>query len=389
MAGNAPTPPPHTTLLYLEAGGSSFFSANCQALLINAKLNPDWFGSYSKVDKVCSKARSRCSQWDNASDAERAQGFANGPSPRRGTALEPPTAGDRYLSQCQSGHLVRDSNFREGGRSSDGLNRDARGDPCRNLVDGYTEGGAPSVPMQGLASDAQHEHGVITRYENADARRQRRYNQANGLPTRSYPEADRQRDEDARTQVYLDDHQEKWRAAEEAAQNQPPGGGATSGAGAGGSASSGGAPGGASGSGLGQVTSPTCAPGEVVDGQTAAECINSWRKKAEAQMKQSVADSMEENVENSIPPASFQGDPSSSASLQDQYQAHLDQQVMTATAAHQAAQQGTPEAREAMGNLMEASRDANLFRSSRCLAEQGARLRGVPGAGAPNTVGRA
>lgn len=380
---DAPTPAPHTPANYLEGGGSTFFSRNCQQLLINAKLNPDWFGSYSHVDRLCGNAREKCQRWDSASPSERASGAT-----ADGTPLERPTPGDRYLASCQSGHLVRDSNFRESGRSSDGLNRSARGDPCRNLVDGYISNEAPAVPQQGRAANARHEHGRHTNLENEDTARRRQHNSENGRREETYRQRDRQADEDGRTNSYLRDHQKKWKAAEREARNQPPGAGASSGAGATGSASSAGGPGGAAGSGLGSVKSPTCPPDQVVDGNTAAKCINNWRKKAEAQMKKDVADATDENIAASTPPASFPGKHDPPPSHQAQYQEVLDQRVRTARAAHNAAK-GTPGAAATRGALMGASADANEFRRAGCLAEQGARLRGDPGAGQPRTQGRA
>ncbi|MBZ4397895.1 hypothetical protein [Myxococcus sp. AS-1-15] len=391
MATDAPTAPPHTPLLYLEMGGSNFFSERCQALLIQAHLNPDWFGSYSTVGNVCSDAKAKCSRWDGATQAERDRGFTENPGPpATQTPLERPTTGDRYLNQCQSGHLVRDSNFREAGRSTDGLGRRARGDPCRNLVDGYQEEQAPAVPMQGAAFNPQHEHGLHTRNENADSARQLERNLAEGRPEEEYPQEARQRDEDGRTQSYLDDHQEKWRTAEREALNQPPGAGSSSGAGAGGSATSAAGPGGAEGAGLGKVTAPNCAPGDVVEGRSAAECINSWRRKAEAQMKQDVVASIKKNKINSAPLAQFPGKKAPPPPLQQQYQQHLDDEALAARRAHVIARRrlgaNHPTTEAALRNRQATMREANRIRGAGCLAQQGMRMRDTPPG---RTTGRA
>lgn len=385
---DAPTPAPHTPANYLEGGGSTFFSKKCQQLLINAKLSPDWFGSYDHVDKLCNNARKKCERWDSATQAERDQGFTlSKHKPPRQVPLHRPTAGDRYLASCQSGHLVRDSNFRESGTSTDGLNRDARGDPCRNLVDGYLEEQAPAVPQQGRAADPRHEHGRHTRNENANTERRRGLNSESGRPEENYPQSARRQDENSRTNSYLRDHEEKWRAAQSEAARQPPGAGATSGAGAAGSASSAAGPGSAQNAGLGRAQDPTCPPSQVVDGNNAAKCINNWRKKAEAQMKKEVADATDTNRANSTPPPSFTGAPPP-PSRQAQYQAHLDQQVLNTRTAYEAAK-GTPGETAAKDAASRASQKANAFRNAGCLAEQGARLRGDPGAGPPRTSGRA
>ncbi|GEN05571.1 hypothetical protein SAMN05443572_101884 [Myxococcus fulvus] len=391
MATDAPTAPPHTPLLYLEMGGSNFFSEQCQALLIQAHLNPDWFGSYSTVGKTCSDAKAKCSRWDGATQAERDRGFTENPGPpATQTPLERPTTGDRYLNQCQSGHLVRDSNFREAGRSTDGLSRSARGDPCRNLVDGYREDHAPSVPMQGAASNPQHEHGLHTRNENADSARQRERNLAEGHPEEQYPQGARQRDEDGRTQSYLDDHQEKWRTAEREARDQPPGAGSSSGAGAGGSATSAAGPGDAEGAGLGKVTAPNCAPGDVVDGSSAAECINSWRRKAEAQMKQDVMASIKKNKLASRPPAQFPGKREPPPPFPLQYQQHLNNEALDARRAHVIARRQLgadhPTTVAALRDRRAKAGEANAFRSAGCLAQQGMRMRLTPPG---STTGRA
>ncbi|AGC48157.1 hypothetical protein MYSTI_06884 [Myxococcus stipitatus DSM 14675] len=377
MAGSAPTPPPHTTLLYLEAGGSSFFSQRCQELLIKSKLNPDWFGSYKHVAALNQEARAKCDRWDNATDAEFASGMKDG------TPLERPTAGDRYLSSCQSGHLVRDSNFRDEG--SDDMGNDARGDPCQNVIDGYETEYAPAVPQQGMAHENLG-HGRHTTRENADAQRRRNENAEMGRPEDEYRQRDRQADEDARVKKFVSEHRQRWRTSERAARNQPTGAAGTSGSGAGGSASSAGGPGGAAGSGLGTAKAPSCAPSETINGKSAVECVNNWRRKAEAQMKQRMVDNMSKHERESDVPASFAGAPPPPP-LQDQYQAHLDQNTSNAVAAHTAAQ-GTPDAAEAARAVTRAKTRSSRFRRARCRAEQGARLRGTGGAASPRVNGR-
>ena len=78
----APTPPPHVFTLYLNSGGSAFFSKKCQALLIKAALNPDNCGSYSFVAKTNADARKTCEAWDNASPADRAANNIPQPTPQ-------------------------------------------------------------------------------------------------------------------------------------------------------------------------------------------------------------------------------------------------------------------------------------------------------------------
>jgi hypothetical protein len=363
-------------LLYLEAGGSAFFSRQCQQLLIEAKLNPDWFGSYNHVAKLNKDARAKCERWDTATPAELASGM------KGGQPLERPTAGDRYLASCQSGHLVRDSNFRE--ESADDDDSEGRGDPCSNAIDGYESNHAPAAPQQGAAYENM-EHGRHTRRENADSQRRRYENAETGRVENEYRQRERQADEDARVTQWVREHRQRWRTSERAAAQPPPGAAGATGTGATGSASSAGGPGGAAGSGLGSVTSPTCAPGEVVDGNSAVKCINNWRRKAEAQMKQRMADNLAKHQRDSTVPASFTSTPPP-PSREDQYQRHLDTRVTNAETAHTAA--GSPATGPTARALSAARRQSTRFRRGRCRAEQALRLQGAPGAGPPRTKGR-
>jgi hypothetical protein len=284
----APTPPPHVFTLYLNSGGSAFFSKKCQALLIKAALNPDNCGSYSFVAKTNADARKKCEAWDSASPADRA---ANN--------IPQPTPQERYLSDCESGHLIRDSNFRtEGGR----------GEVCESVVDGFESNLAPCVPHQGRAADPATVHGVHTLNENSHSANQRARNgtdvtpgSVNGIPNTpggAYPPEQRRADEDARTQPMLDRHKQNFANSFEATTAAPiprPGSNATERFDRLDPASQ------AAAIGAKAPTEPNCAKDKVIGGNTAAACLNNWRKKAEAAMYKKCKDDYPRNAARATP----------------------------------------------------------------------------------------
>lgn len=253
----APTPPPHTFVLYLKKGGSAFFSKKCQELLIKSKLNPDDFGDYSYVARINKKARQKCAAYDDW--------VKNG---RKGKGPPVPGPRDRYLADSWSGHLIQDGVFREEG---------GRGDPCENVVDGFDTNRAPCVPMEGSPSDPRTEHGMITAQEKADSAACRRAN--GGKPGNNYKPGKRRKDEDARGKKFVERHKKRYKDYE-----RKYGKSGKSGKGAGGGAGARGTAGEAAAVGAKTPATPKCPPGMQVDGNSAAECINNWRKKAEDAM---------------------------------------------------------------------------------------------------------
>ena len=240
---NAPTPLPHTPVSYLSAGGSGFFSKLCQQLLINSKINPEWCGSYNHAASLIQASKKRCNAWAAMSPEERSS------NPER-----MPTPEDRYLARCQSGHLIRDSNFRQ---------RGGRGDPCANVVDGFYSSRAPCVPMWGHAREEGGVHCAVTTAEEIQAQVRREIN-----GTSRYPQSQRHEDEDARGQLFASEHRRVHQREMEgvrsgsglpdpvAAATQPLQGRAATGA--------------------KEPTRPKCRDAEQVQGETAAECLNNW-----------------------------------------------------------------------------------------------------------------
>lgn len=314
----APTPPPHVFTLYLKSGGSAFFSAKCQALLIKAALNPDNCGSYKFVADINADARKKCNAWDAASPAQRA---ANN--------IPQPTPQERFLADCESGHVIRDSNFRTQG---------GRGDVCESVVDGFESNLAPCVPHQGRAADPATVHGVHTLNENAHSAAQRARNgtdvapgSVNGIPNTpggAYPPEQRRRDEDARTQPMLDRHKQNFANSFEATTAAPiprPGTNAAERFDRLDPASQ------AAAIGARAPAEPNCPKDKVIGGNTAAACLNNWRKKAEAAMYKECKDNYPRN--NRLATPTLGGTPGSPPTRAS-HQAALQANVAAAAATH-------------------------------------------------------
>jgi hypothetical protein len=289
---DAPVPVSHPPVSYLNAGGSNFFSKNCQELLIKAGLNPDDFGSYEYVRDRNAQARTRCEEWDNAT-----------PQQRRARGLTEPTPEDRRLADSTASHLIQDGSHRNdrppGSPEARRIVNDPGPppqsrvieDPCQNRVDGFVTSQAPSMPLQGHGGDPNSLEGMMGTMEQTQAARQRERNAAamtdpaNPNPPPSvdhYPANRMSRDADTRGEVILREHEARF-----GAQGAP----TATGAGAAGAGNNAAAPIGARGPATAATpTEPNCPPEQVVDGETAAECVNNWRKKAEAEMKTSGVD---------------------------------------------------------------------------------------------------
>lgn len=354
----APTPAPHTFVLYLLSGGSAFFSVRCQEELIKASMNPDWCGSYSYVADLNKNARQKCAAWDEAAAAGRP---GRGPN---GDALPQPTPADRYLSQCQSGHLLRDSNFRESGKG-------ARDNPCRTIVPGFETDNAPCVPQQGQAKVKGTEHNAHTLLENQASAAQRAQNESGGTippkgdprnPGGPYPPDTRRADEDARTQPMLDKHKADY---PKLSQDTTPGGPVGAGASAG--AAGGPVAGSAAAVDAKDPAKPNCPPELEVDGSTAAECINNWRKKAEQAMYDNAKANAAKNAAAAEP--SLGGPPPTRAT----HMAALQQNVAGAQTAVAAAQ--TPQEKlEAKAALKDAKTELSKYDRDCCRADASAAL---------------
>jgi hypothetical protein len=276
------TPAPHTPINLVKGGNSLFFSAECVALLARAGYSPDDFGTHEQVLKRCSDAREKCNLHD-AQVAARNRAKADGvPEDQLPVVTAPaPSAHERFLASSQSSHLAQDACFHA---SQDSNGNPGRDNPCANdgYVDGYETRLYPCMPHQGAADEPGGQHHLVSVMENE---------QPVGPPANLKRGADYPRDQmdqhcHDRAQAAVD-----WRdqtaaqtglAQPSGDDNVPPT--VTE----------------ASQAAYFEGTDPKNA-GEIrgdpkmLTGQTAAECIESFRKAGEAEMKAKCAREVSEN----------------------------------------------------------------------------------------------
>jgi len=61
----APTPAPHTPVVFLLAGGMANFSSACAKLLMNAGYDPAAFGSHAYVQSLTERAKQRVAHYNS------------------------------------------------------------------------------------------------------------------------------------------------------------------------------------------------------------------------------------------------------------------------------------------------------------------------------------
>lgn len=342
MPGSAPAVPAQTPCSFLKGGGAAMFSAECLDAIAKARFDPEWFGSYDHVAKLNKSARDKCAAFDALSPAAQA-------AAPPGTQ---PSVTDRYLAASWSGHLVQNA-----------VCQSSREDPCSNLVDGFEMNHAPCCPMEGSPTDPTTEHGLVTL-------RERQQSGSVGAPGTPYPEATRQAHEDSRTREFVDRHQQRMQEFDK--QHGPAG---QQGGGAGGAAGSGGQAGGASGA---QPNAPAAASASGPDKATldkAADCINNWRKAAEAEMKSRCQNNTAKNQGRGANATA--ADTAAQQAKQQAAQARAHADANPNDPAAQAA------AKTAEDRAAQAGRKASRAGNAQCRGEQGARL----GAGTGRSTG--
>ncbi|HJL19802.1 MAG TPA: hypothetical protein RMH99_29330 [Sandaracinaceae bacterium LLY-WYZ-13_1] len=275
------TPAPHTPINMVKGGNSLFFSAKCVALLAQCGYSPDDFGTYDQVQKRCATARDKCELYD-AQVRARQQAIAGGASESEAPEVTAPEPSDheRFLADCQSGHLAQDASMRN---SRDDDDNPGRGNPCANdgRVDGYETRLAPCMPHQGAADEPGTQHHLVSVMEN-DQPVAHEGLRRNG----DYPRQNLDDDCHARTEAALQWRRENagsWNlAADNGSPNDPP-----------------------------QITDASAAayfegtdpkegaelqgtPKELT-GETAADCIESFREAGEAEMKAKCQRDLEKN----------------------------------------------------------------------------------------------
>lgn len=179
-----PAPAAQTPGAWLRAGGAAFSDADCRKALAACGLDPDAFGSYSKVLDSQSQERKKLR------DQARAEAAKKGETPNASHHVPPcdlapgaasnsncrchegPTAQDickndpaRFLhANAQSGHMGQDALFRKAG---------GRDDPCQNLPPsgdnsgtyGYETSKARCMEHYGRSNLAGSPHEQICRAE--------------------------------------------------------------------------------------------------------------------------------------------------------------------------------------------------------------------------------
>lgn len=217
-------------------------------MLANAEYEGADFGSYASVKQRIEEANKRVV-------GARSRG-------------ETPDPHDEFLSQCTPGHLHQDGLCRAAGR---------RGDPCAAHVDGYDSDLAPSMPIHGDGNTQGTDEFQMGRHERDSIRRR-------GLNANdSYPAGAMRDDANARLKTLPRFNRP---GTEGVGRGTPP------------RVTEGGAPRDAS---VAQGVDPNApkvggsqkAP--VADGDSAAECVNSFRALGEEAMRQKCVDDLEVN----------------------------------------------------------------------------------------------
>lgn len=298
-------PAPHVPVLFLKAGGSAFFSATCQRLLISAGLNPDAFGSYDAVSKKIRDAKTKIADWNAMTPAQQAAS----PGAR-------PTAQDHFMANSTASHLIHDGAYRNARvpnangtpatppfPPNPAMNQPGapgRDNPCASRVDGYTTGTAPAFAGEGSGAIPGSMEQQIGAQEQAQMATQVA---ANGGTSDTYPAATLRNDENARTTTLVNNQPARFNAV----QNDPNRGNNPS------AALSGSGPNGqaataaeraafAQGVDAKKPKRPSIPRSQIIHGQTAEECINAWRERAKAAMKTSGLDEEIARTQNEATP---------------------------------------------------------------------------------------
>jgi hypothetical protein len=131
----APTPPPHTPVLYLKAGSPGKFTDDCVTALAKVGYDPSDFGDYDQVRAKIKAAKGRREVYE---DQQRAAGAPIDP--------KGPDARTAMLARSQAGHLSQDDMFRADGSRGNGCGNHRP--PGPGEARGYNVYMAPCMPMQ-------------------------------------------------------------------------------------------------------------------------------------------------------------------------------------------------------------------------------------------------
>jgi len=148
-----PTLPDQTPVVFTLAGGTDMMSAECKKIVEKAGYPADCFGSYDDVKGKIDEAKANVKKYEE--DCRRGH-----------KKIDPakPSARDRFLANCQSGHLSQNAIFQQPGQ---------RGNSCANIVpgaEGYHARLAPCMPMPGPSGAPGTPHTLVTAEENETTR---------------------------------------------------------------------------------------------------------------------------------------------------------------------------------------------------------------------------
>jgi hypothetical protein len=354
------TGPAQTPVLFLKSGGSAFFSAACQAALVSAALNPDWFGDYEHVSKKIRDAKIKRAQWAAMTTAQQ--------DARPGRR---PTREEVFLSNCTASHLSQNGvNTNARVPNADGtpatppfppngspLNvpgargRPRGGNPCASLVAGYTEGTAPCFPGEGSNDIPGSMEQRLGDREKEQIAAQR------ALTGDRYPAAAMRRDENDRSSIVVGGQQQRWNEVRFDPARGGDGGGALVGSGVAGRARTPGEQAGfASAVGASKNGQPTASGDMVISGDTAEACINAWRERAKREMKT-------KGLDAEVARTTREATPAAQAAAQARHtraQRKLDRTRADTAAAQAAAAGGAPGTAEALARARAAESAAGL-----------------------------
>ncbi len=308
------------------------FSDKCVEELLKAGYKPEWLGSYNHVSKQIQAAKKKCQDHD--------QPVASGSSSKP----PEPSADDRYLASCQSGHLSQNACFQEQG---------ARGDPCRNTVDGHHDAHYPCMPQSGHAQQEGGEHCAATNHERDSAG-------AQGRPGQPYPPGQLARDSNDRGKMIADTPKLATDNGRRPIARDSSGGPGGRG---GGSTSTGGTAGGTGATGR-PPPDPNKKWTQEITGETAGDCINAFREAGEAAMRAKCVEERHKNREIA------NGGPGRNAEQGRQHRSQLQEEARAARARAAA----NPNDKKAPQEARAASAAYTRARNAHCMANQGVRL---------------
>lgn len=268
--------PAQTPIVLANAGEYAQFSDKCVQLLIEAGYNPADFGSYSHVAKRIRAAKAKVKAWKDKT-----------PGPDGKPPLKP-NPYEEWLAKCESGHLHQNAVFQT-----------KRGDDCTNTKPGlYDMEMAPCMPQWGKSTDPCTEHYHVTRKERAAGKKRKEEAEKKGKPG-VYEGATADKDADQRANELGDEKADKKKddekvkktktsKQEERKAKQTGDKGRTAKA-------KGAAALKAQAAADKKAKKPSVGKKGGVDGDTAEECINNWRKAAFKQMREKIIKERDEN----------------------------------------------------------------------------------------------